>query len=68
MQEKGNGACGFIIMWESICMVSLSLNAGIGKLEIYFPKIGFMDSKWSNLKLGVLFSACRKREMLRVDI
>ena len=65
MQEKGNAACGMLIV------------------EIYFAKVGFMDSKWFNWNatgsytpslinfwgtlFGGLFTGCRKRKMLHVD-
>ena len=53
------------------------------EVEIYFPKLDFLDSIWPNLNTqddaslnvinfwgplsGVPFFACRKREMLHVD-
>ena len=68
-------------------VVPFSLHAGKGrccmwavnKVEIYIAKIGFVDSKWSNVNasrlytlgstivLSALISGCRKREMLHVD-
>ena len=67
---------------SSACRKREMLHVVVNKVEIYSSKIGFVDSKWSNLNtpgsctpsfihfLGQLwdgpFSACRKREMLHV--
>ena len=56
----------------------------VNKVEIILGKIGFVDSKWSNLIAqgsynlwfhsllgplwGALFTTCREREMLHVDV
>ena len=61
-----------------LCMQEKGLlHVACEKVEIYSSKIGFVDSKWSNLNTPgsytpwcplyvALFSGCRKREVLHV--